>query len=178
MFFAGDDLLAACRSRGLPIGNLTSQFWSNVFMHAFDLFVTRELRCTGYLRYVDDFALFGRSKAELWAHKQAVVERLARLQLRAHEHSAQVAHTRHGVPLLGFVVSPQGLKVKSRKVRQGTRHLAERYDALCEGRISFAEFDATVHGWINQVRWGDAGEGLRRHVLEPLVLAAGARSQG
>jgi hypothetical protein len=178
MFFAGDDLFAACRPRGLPIGNLTSQFWSNVVMHAFDLFVTRELRCTGYLRYVDDFALFGHSKAELWACKKTVVERLARLRLRAHEHSAQVAHTCHGVPWLGFVVSPQGLKVKSRKVRQGTRHLAARYDAMREGRISFAEFDATVQGWINHVRWGDVGEGLRRHVLEPFVLPAGARPRG
>ena len=42
-FFPGDDLLAACRPRGLPIGNLTSQFWSNCYLHPLDLFVKREL---------------------------------------------------------------------------------------------------------------------------------------
>lgn len=52
--FPGDDLLAICRPRGLPIGNLTSQFWSNCYLHPFDQFVTRELGCGAYLRYVDD----------------------------------------------------------------------------------------------------------------------------
>ena len=43
VWFPGDDLLAACRPRGRPIGNLTSQFWSNCYLHPFDLFVKREL---------------------------------------------------------------------------------------------------------------------------------------
>jgi hypothetical protein len=58
VYFPGDDLLAACRPRGLPIGNLTSQFWSNVYLNDFDWFVQRQLGCGAYLRYVDDFALF------------------------------------------------------------------------------------------------------------------------
>ena len=62
--FPSDDLLAICRPRGLPIGNLTSQFWSNCVLHPFDQFVARELGCRAYLRYVDDFALFSDSKGE------------------------------------------------------------------------------------------------------------------
>jgi hypothetical protein len=57
--------LSASRPRGLPIGNVTSQFWSNCYRHPLDLFVKRELGCKAYLRYVDDFALFSDSKAEL-----------------------------------------------------------------------------------------------------------------
>ena len=49
-YFEGDDLLAACRPRGLPIGKLSSQCWSKVYLHALDLFVTRELGCSAYLR--------------------------------------------------------------------------------------------------------------------------------
>ena len=45
-YFAGDDLLAACRPRGLPIGNLSSQCWSKVYLHALNQFVTRELGCS------------------------------------------------------------------------------------------------------------------------------------
>ena len=52
VWFPGDDLLAVCRPRGLPIGNLTSQFWSNCYLNPFDQFVKRELRCQAYLRYV------------------------------------------------------------------------------------------------------------------------------
>ncbi len=54
VFFAGDDLLASLRPRGLPIGNLTSQFWANVYLNSFDHFVQRELGCGAYVRYVDD----------------------------------------------------------------------------------------------------------------------------
>ena len=63
VWFPGDDLLAACRPRGLPIGNLTSQFWSNCYLHPLDLFIKRELGCRAYLRYVDDMALFADTKA-------------------------------------------------------------------------------------------------------------------
>ncbi len=55
VYFPGDDLFAAVCPRGLPIGNLTSQFWANCYLDPFDHFIKRELRCRGYLRYVDDF---------------------------------------------------------------------------------------------------------------------------
>ncbi len=95
-----------CRPRGLPIGNLTSQFWSNCYLHPFDQFIKRELRCPAYLRYVDDMALFSDSKHELWAWKRAIVERLASLRLVIHEASAQVTPVRCGIPWLGFIVYP------------------------------------------------------------------------
>jgi len=91
VWFPGDDLWAACRPRGLPIGNLTSQFWSNCYMNPLDQFVTREMRCGAYLRYVDDMALFSDSKAALWEFKAGIVERLRRLRLTVHEGSAQAA---------------------------------------------------------------------------------------
>lgn len=152
VWFPGDDLLAACRPRGLPIGNLTSQFWSNCYLHPFDQFVKRELSCRAYLRYVDDIALFSDSKRELWAWKRAIIERLASLRLIIHESKAQVLPVDCGITWLGFVVYPGHRKVKARKVRQTSRRLGERLDAYRSGRISFAEFDAGVQGWINHVR--------------------------
>ncbi len=47
VYFPGDDLFAVNRPRGLPIGNLTSQFWANCYMNPFDHFVQRQLRCSG-----------------------------------------------------------------------------------------------------------------------------------
>ncbi len=88
---------------------------------------------------------------------------------------AQVVPIRHGVPCLGFVVYPQRLRVKARKVRYATRRLGALYAALCDGAISFAEFDACVQGWINHVTPGDESGGLRAHVLEPFVWPAGSR---
>jgi len=167
-WFPGDDLLAACRPRGLPIGNLTSQFWSNCYLHPLDLFVKRELGCRAYLRYVDDMALFADSKSQLWAWKRAIVERLAQLRLTVHAGSAQAAPVSAGVPWLGFVVYPTHRRIKARKAVAATRRLTERFDAWRAGQLSFGEFDASVQGWINHVRYADSW-GLREHVLRRFV---------
>lgn len=166
--FPGDDLLAACRPRGLPIGNLTSQFWSNCHLHPLDLYVKRELGCRAYLRYVDDFCLFHDSKAQLYAWKRGIIERLAGLRLQVHEREGQVLPVRCGIPWLGFIVYPSHRRVKGRKVVEATRRLGARFDAWQQGRISFGEFDASVRGWIAHVRYADSW-GLRRHVLERFV---------
>jgi hypothetical protein len=168
LLFEGDDLLDLCRPRGLPIGNLTSQFWSNCYLHPLDLFIKREMGCQAYLRYVDDFAVFSNCKDQLWEWKQAIRERLSYLRLRFHETSAQVIPTKHGIPWLGFVVYPEHRWVKRRKVGEADRRLTSRFNRWQCGEISFAEFDASVQGWINHVRYADSW-GLRRHVLQDFV---------
>jgi RNA-directed DNA polymerase len=175
VYFPGDDLFAVERPRGLPIGNLTSQFWSNCCLDPFDQFVKRELRCPAYLRYVDDMALFSDSKRELWAWKRGVVERLGRLRLTIHERSAQVQPCAAGIPWLGFVVFPDHRRVKARNVRHFTRRLQERLDDYQHGRIGFAELDAGVQGWINHVRYADTW-GLRRRLLWDKRFPGEARS--
>ena len=63
LHFPGDDLFTPGeRRKGLPIGNLTSQFWANVFFDPFDHFMGDELGTAGYVRYVDDFLIFRRDK--------------------------------------------------------------------------------------------------------------------
>src|SRR5580700_6985240 len=65
-YFPGDDLFSPGeRRRGLPLGNQTSQFLANVYLNPLDQYVNRELRPACYIRYVDDFLLFGQSKAIL-----------------------------------------------------------------------------------------------------------------
>jgi len=163
VYFHGDDLFAVNRPRGLPIGNLTSQFWSNVYMNSFDWFVKRELGCHAYLRYVDDFALFSKDKRVLWAWRDAIHERLAHLRLTAHP-EAQVARTIDGVPWLGFVVYPTHRLLKRRNAVNFTRRLEHNIDAYERGEIPFAELDASVQGWINHVRYADTW-GLRGQIF-------------
>jgi retron-type reverse transcriptase len=164
-YFPGDDLFAVNRPRGLPIGNLTSQFWSNVYMNPFDWFVKRQLGCKAYLRYVDDFALFSNDKDELNAWRKAIIVRLQRLRLTIHENECQVVHTKHGIPWLGFVVYPTHRRLKKRNVVNFTRRLHHNITLYEDGDISFAELDASVKGWVNHVRYADTW-GLRRHIFD------------
>lgn len=174
VYFPGDDLFAVNRPRGLPIGNLTSQFWSNVYLNDFDWFVLRELGCGAYLRYVDDFVLFGDDKAHLARCRQAVIDRLARERLTIHEAQAQVLPTRCGIPWLGFVVYPTHRLLKRRNAVNFTRRLSHHLDAYQAGKLSFAELDACVQGWINHVRYADTW-GLREHLFSTHPIPAPPR---
>jgi RNA-directed DNA polymerase len=170
VYFPGDDpstgsgegLLAATRPRGLPIGNLTSQFWANCFLSSFDHFVKRELRCHGYVRFVDDLLLFGDGKGQLWEWKGAVVERMARLRLTIHP-GAHPRPVGEGFPFLGFVVYPTHRRIKSRQVAAYWR----RWRALLAGYVAGEETQdavvASLLGWINHARYGDTWS-LRRAV--------------
>lgn len=159
-----DSLLAGTRPRGLPIGNLTSQFWSNCYLNSLDWFVVRELGCSAYLRYVDDFALFADSKRQLWQWREQLVSCLAVLRLTIHENCAQVSQVSDGIPWLGFVVYPTHRKLKRRNVVHFAKRLQHNLDLYRQGTITFAEMDAGVQGWVNHVRYGDTW-GLRRRIL-------------
>lgn len=167
-WFPGDDLLAVQRPRGLPIGNLTSQFWANCYLNSFDHCVKRELRCPGYVRYVDDFLLFADDKDKLWAWRAALEERLAALRLTIHP-GAQPRPVTEGIPFLGFVVYPTHRLVKRRKVVQTKRRLRRLTLAYRAGEVDQARVQASVRGWLNHVRYADSWH-LRAAVLQPVVL--------
>lgn len=107
-WFAGDDLLTTQqRPRGLPLGNLTSQFFANVYLDALDHFCTEVLRAP-YVRYVDDFALFSDDAAQLNDWRQRIAHHLAQRRLRLHPGKTQVQTTAEPAQFLGFVTAPGG----------------------------------------------------------------------
>jgi len=164
VYFPGDDLWAIDRPRGLPIGNLTSQFWSNVYMNQLDWFVISDLGCQSYLRYVDDCALFSDNKRRFWQWKNDIARFLHTMRLTNHENSAQVQPVTHGIPWLGFVVFPAHRRLKRRNIINFRQRLQRNLNCYKRGKITFAEFDASVQGWINHVRYGDTW-GLRKAFL-------------
>ena len=176
VWFPGDDLLAACRPRGLPIGNLTSQFWANCTLNPFDHFVKRELRCPAYVRYVDDMLLFGDDKRQLWEWKRAVMERLAALRLTIHEERAQVRPVTEGFPFLGFVVYPHRRRLKRRKGVAYARKFRNLARDCAAGRMPLERLVASARGWASHASHGDT-LGLRRAVLGGAGLPPAVRVQ-
>ncbi|RLC70958.1 MAG: RNA-dependent DNA polymerase [Chloroflexi bacterium] len=168
VYFPGDDLFAVNRPRGLPIGNLTSQFWANCYLNPFDHFVKRELQCGGYLRYVDDLALFDNDKRLLWKRLEAVVERLARFRLTIHP-GAHPRPVTEGIPFLGFVVYPNRRRLKRRKgihYRHCFRELVWRYTA---GEITLNQLTASAQGWANHARYANT-VGLRKALFGGILI--------
>jgi len=173
---SGGTIQEKARPKGLPIGNLTSQFWANCYLHPLDCFIKRELRCKAYLRYVDDFTLFSNNKAELWSWKKQIRDKLSSYRLFFHENSAQVTQVKQGIPWLGFVVYPEYRRLKRRKIIYATRRLNYKYAQWKAGRISFTEFDASVQGWLNHAKHADSW-GIRRYILRDFTLSQAKKNQ-
>jgi len=169
VYFPGDELYAANRPRGLPIGNLTSQFWANCYLNSFDHFVTRDLGCRAYLRYVDDFILFADEKATLWRWRAAIIERMASLRLTLHETKAQVRPVQESVRFLGFVVYPTHRLLLRRKGVNYARRLRALMDGYRNQQVDRFTLEDSLLGWINYVRYGDTW-GLRKTLLKDVRL--------
>ncbi|MBM3853527.1 MAG: RNA-dependent DNA polymerase [Verrucomicrobia bacterium] len=164
VWFPGDDLFSINRRRGLPIGNLTSQFWANVLLNELDQFVKRGLQCAAYLRYVDDFLLFAGDKRLLWDWRQAIIRFLIDLRLTLHETRSTIYPTVTGIPFLGFRLYPTHRRLKRRNGVAFARRLRHSLRLYRCGRLALAEVHARVQGWVAHAAHGDTW-GLRRALL-------------
>jgi retron-type reverse transcriptase len=169
IWFPGDTLSAGWRARGLPIGNLTSQFWANVYLDDLDQFVKRELRVKAYVRYCDDFLLFADDKQQLQRWRQGVIDRLAKLRLVLHEGRAQVYPVTTGIPFLGFRLYPDYRRLKRRKGVAFARRWRQLLRLFAQGEISSEALEASLQAWIAHAKHGDTW-GLRRSLIWKAVI--------
>ena len=138
--------------KGVPIGNLTSQYFANLYLGELDHFVKERLRLPAYLRYMDDFAVFANSKPELHRALSALREFLRatlRLELRAER--TLLAPVTQGVPFLGFRVFPGVVRLDGRKLARMRRRVRDREEAYRLGRIDEQELAQSVQGMVGHV---------------------------
>ncbi len=167
-YFLGDDLFAVNRPRGLPIGNLTSQFWANVYLNPLDQFVKHELKALGYIRYVDDFLLFADDKPTLHTWRSEIIHHLQHLRLTIHENRAQPTPVKQGIPFLGFTVYPDHRRLKRTKGISYQRHLRRLWQQYQAGEITREEGRASIMAWLGHVQHGDTW-GLRRKLFREMA---------
>jgi len=122
---------------GLPIGNLTSQLFSNIYLNELDWFCKRELKAKHYGRYVDDFFIVAADKSLLIEYKSRIRIFLTDfLHLKLNDAKTRIYSTKKGVPFLGAVVSPSGRFMRSRT----RRHLNEKcMQAICYERNPYVK---------------------------------------
>lgn len=93
------------KGRGLPIGNVTSQFLSIYYLSALDHYIIHNLGFKHYVRYMDDFVLISPDKEKLIKAKEVIVAKLRNeYKLKAHEKKTQIYDLKHGFSFLGYVV--------------------------------------------------------------------------
>lgn len=167
-FFDDDDLVSvADRRRGLPIGNLTSQMWANVYLSDLDHAIAGEHGGRHYLRYVDDIALFGDDLDGLRAARMRMANVLAGDRLRLHPVKTRIAETRHGANFLGFRVLPDRVRVRQENLRRARRRLRDMQGEFAAGRITVEQVSRSVQSWCAHLDHGDTWR-LREKVLSSL----------
>ena len=165
-YFPGDDLLTPVqRRRGLPIGNLTSQFFANLYLSPFDHFVKRQLKLKRYLRYVDDFAAFSDDLLELAEARVAMERFLETLRLRMHPIKSQLFETRYGANFVGFRILPERIRVRNDNVRRARRRLKALQRQYAVGEIDLEPLVQRLQSWEAHLKHGDTYR-LRQRVFE------------
>jgi retron-type reverse transcriptase len=155
-WFPGDDLFApGRRRRGLPIGNQTSQFFANVYLDPLDHFLKDRLRVGGYVRYVDDFLIFGDDPRQLGGVRNAVAGFLAGLRLRLHPTKTVVFPTRQGIPFLGYRVWLSHLGLAKENVWRFRRRLRRLQRQYAQRQISREDAWRRIASWIGHAAQAD-----------------------
>jgi hypothetical protein len=155
-YYPGDDLFTPGeRRRGIPIGNLTSQFFANLYLDGFDHYVQEALGPAGYVRFSDDFLLFSDDRARLSSMTPVLQQYLDGLRLTLHGRKCQVFRVRDGFPFLGWQVYPEHRRLRrTTGVRIG-RRLRELRNGHAAGEIGWDRVRASVMSWIGHLKHGD-----------------------
>ena len=123
-------LFHAPKSKGLPIGNLNSQFFANVYLNGLDQFVKHHLKCRYYLRYCDDFVLLSRVRDDLLIWRERIEAYLKEeLQLELNRNRQRLQPVSNGIDFLGYIVRGNYLLVR-RRVVNNLRTKLRDYEAL------------------------------------------------
>jgi hypothetical protein len=164
-YFPGDNLFTPFeRRRGLPIGNLTSQFFANLYLDRFDHFVKEVLRAP-YLRYVDDYALFADDPATLESWRIRIARYLEGRRLLLHPAKTQIISCAEPAQFLGIEVLPGGWRRLPedgvRRFRNRLRGLRDRWSA---GAADEDGVRQRIEAWCAHARHADTFR-LRRAIF-------------
>lgn len=142
-------LFHAPPGKGLPIGNLTSQLFGNVYLNAFDHYIKRELGIKYYGRYVDDFVLIHKDKHFLMGLIPEIADFLSgQLQLQLHPGKIYLQHYSKGLPYLGTVIKPHRIYV-ARRIKGNLYQAIEKHNAIARDHKPTADEQAAFISSIN-----------------------------
>jgi len=142
--------------KGMPIGNLTSQMFANIYLNELDQYIKRELRVRYYIRYMDDMVILSHDKKELHQLKQAI-EDFLRDELRLDlNDKTYIRPVTLGIDFLGYKVWSTHIKLRkssAMKMKKRLKYIQKQY---ARGEIDFAKADATVQAHLGIMKHCDS----------------------
>lgn len=154
--------------RGIPIGNLTSQLFANIYLHEVDMFVKQVLHARFYIRYMDDILIFHEDKQLLHDWQQQITHFLyEELYLTVNPRKVRIYPCRLGVDFVGYVIYPNSRRVRAASVRRFRRRFRRHLRGYHAGAVSEAKLNNMVNAWSAHVRHG-SGEPLIQQIEEEL----------
>ncbi len=146
--FAPDSYYHTKGRRGIPIGNLTSQLFANIYLHEVDMYAKQTLKAKYYVRYMDDILLFHEDKAQLRIWQKQMTEFLyEKLYLTVHPHKVRVYPVKHGVSFVGYTIYPHYMKLRGSTVRRFKRRYYRQLRHMVEERIPPAKVQESLTAW-------------------------------
>lgn len=162
-WFDGDDLWTPLeRRRGLPIGNLTSQWFANWYLTELDYTMTNRFKVGGYVRYCDDFVLLDDDRGRLKSLGAEAATVLAKKRLRLHPGKHAVIPTRSGLTFVGYRIWGSYRILPKANVRRFRRRLRWLRRAYAHGQIGWQEVWPRLASWIGHARQADSEHLLQR----------------
>jgi retron-type reverse transcriptase len=163
-----DQVLASYQTtpgHGLPIGNLTSQHFANFYLAPLDRFIKERLRRTAYVRYMDDFVVWGQSVAELRAVWRAVNDFLAAELHLALKPNASLNRTTFGMDFLGYRIFPHELRLARRSKLRFARKFRRYEGEWMAGRWTELELQQRMQALV-AFTLPACSRSWRRHVMD------------
>lgn len=135
--------------KGIPLGNLTSQVFANIYLNELDQFVKNQLKIKYYIRYADDFIILSTNQEYL----KQLIPRIAaflktNLALSLHENKIVLRKYIQGIDFLGYVVLPYYVLPRTKTKRRIFRKLSIRLEDLNKGIISEDSFDRSMQSYL------------------------------
>ncbi len=160
---------AGNNGKGIPIGNLTSQLFANVYLNELDQYVKHQLRLHYYLRYMDDFIVLHHTKKSLRHWRYQVETYLAdRLKIQLNNRTV-IFQEKRGVDFLGYRIWRTHRLLRKCSVKRMKRRLGKFEKEYAEGGTSFKEINASVQSWIGHAMHADTYN-LRRKLFSNFRL--------
>jgi hypothetical protein len=137
------------RDVGIPLGNVTSQLFANVYLHELDDFVKQKLKERFYLRYCDDFIILSDNKSHLDGLIVTIRNFLAEtLRLELHPKKVIIKKLRQGIDFVGYVLFERHVLLRAKAKQRMKRRLKEAYESYLIGKISAASLDQRLQSYL------------------------------